>query len=488
VASLGDGTWRGTLNASYVDSGGIWQYEFTKNATAVGRTSFKDSDFEVGLSFYLTNNRFQSAALDQYYPGYPDGDFSVQIPDPSNVDTTKAGIGSLWFEEQLLPGLSQKLTLGYARQDFKIYDGPTANGGLLGTYTAPFNGFTDPDSGLTYNAGQAVPVYQSPFWEQTVENNTEADYNLRYRTDTVSAMLGASYLDQTYDSSASYAGPTFEGDAIRSIYANTSIGWLNNRLHTQLGARLDSYTSWKSNATYSAGAAYDILNELTVYTNYGTSFTQPTLDELYDPLYGNTKVTPENATTLEAGVRGRQLDGRLSEDVTYWHSYVENVIFFDSTLPNPRIPSSIGAPFGEYANGQAERSQGVEFEAAFEIIPHLTLTGNYTRTDAYIDMPPTGWTFMYETARNMGNLGLTWAQAQFDAGANFYMTDHRLDYSYQFYAPGYTRLDLFGRFHVTSHFDLYARVQNALNHDIVEILGYRNPGVYAIGGASLRFD
>jgi vitamin B12 transporter len=488
VEPIDDGTFRFALNGSYVDSDGEYRYEYTKNATVVGRTSFKNSNFEIGASFYLTDNKFQSADLDQYYPGYPGGDFSVQIPDPSNVDQTKAGIGTLWFEQQFTQALSQKLTVGYAGQDFSLIDGQLPNGGLLGTYTAPYNGFTDPDSGLTYNAGQPVAVYQYPFAEKTIQDNTEVDYNLRYRTDSVSALLGATYLEQVFDSSSSGASSTHESEAIRSIYGNTSIGWLNNQLHTELGARLDSYTDWKNKFTYSVGASYDIVKEVTVYANYGTSFTQPTLDQLYDPIYGNKQVTPENASTVEAGMRGRQLDGQLTENLTYWHSYVNNVITLDYSIYNPRIPSSLGPPYGEYVNSEAERSQGVELEAAYEITPQLTLNGNYTRTDAYINQPPTGWTFQTLTARNMGNVGLTWAVQPFDVGTNLYMTDHRRDYTGEFFAPGYARLDLFGRYHVTGHFDLYARVQNVLDHNIVEILGYKNPGVYFIAGASYKFD
>ncbi len=485
---VGDGTWRGTLNGSYVDSGGEWPYEYTRNETLVGRTSFKNRCFEVGVSFYLTDNKFQSAALDEYYPGYPDGDFAVQIADPSNVDQTKAGIGTLWFEQQLAAHLSQKLTIGYAGQDFSVNDGALANGGLLGTYTAPFSGFTDPDSGETYDAGQQVPVYQFPFTEKAIEDNQEADYNLRYQSDRVSALLGATYLGQLYDSSSSDASSTHESEDIRSVYGDASIGWLNDRLHTEFGARLDSYTEWRNKATYSVGATYDLPlpGGLAVYANYGTSFTQPTLDQLYDPLYGNKQITPENADTIEAGVRGRQWGGRLTESATFWHSYVANVVTFDYDVYNPRIPNSLGSPYGEYANSEAERSQGVEVEAAYEITRHLILNGNYTRTDAYIFQPPAGWSYMILNARNMGNLRLTWTQTQFDFGTNLYMTGHRLDYSGRFWAPGYARLDLFGRYHVTRQFDLYARVQNALDHPIVEVIGYKNPGVYFVAGVRYR--
>ena len=66
------------------------------------------------------------------------------------------------------------------------------------------------------------------------------------------------------------------------------------------------------------------------------------------------------------------------------------------------------------------------------------------------------------------------------------MISRRLRWAGDVWAPGYARLDLYGRFHATSHLDLSARVQNALDHDIVEILGYRSPGVYFAAGVRYR--
>lgn len=109
----------------------------------------------------------------------------------------------------------------------------------------------------------------------------------------------------------------------------------------------------------------------------------------------------------EAALRERQLDDRLAESVTYWHSYVVNLISLDYNIYNPRIPSSFGPPYGEYVNSEAERSQGVELEAICKGTPRLTPNGSYTRTDAYINQPPTGRTLIIENASNMGNLGLT---------------------------------------------------------------------------------
>ena len=486
--ALGDGVWRGSLEGSYLRSNGMNEFEFTKNGTVVGRTTYDTGDFELGSSFYLTDNRFQSADLIESIQGAPPPYFAVQIPDPSNLDATKAGIASLWFRQQLTARLSQKLTVGWAGQDLGVRDGPIPNGGLLGTYKAPYNGWTDPNTYLTYGAGQTVQVYQTPYTYKTVNNNREADYNLRYRTRRISALLGATYLGQVYDQSEDYAGSFsggHESEAVRSVYGDTSIGWLGNRLHTEVGARFDSYTAWRSKVTYSVGATYRIIPALSFYTNYGTSFTQPTLDQLYDPLYGNKRLTPENASTIEAGLRGHELDGALTESLTYWHSYVDNVITFDYSIYNPRIVN--GYPYGEYANTEAERSQGVEFEMACRIASHWLLTGNYTHTDAYLDNAGV-WELMIENARNMGNLGLTYTTSRFDVGANLFATDRRLRWAGDFWAPGYARLDFFGRYHVTGRLALFGRVQNALDRRIIEVLGYRNPGVYFVAGANYKFN
>ncbi len=419
---LGDGTWSYSLNGSYSDSAGMVQYEYVKNATLVGRTTYKTGSLEFGLSFFGTDNKFQNADVIESIPGATESNyFSRQIPDPSDVDQTKAGIVSTWAEQQLSQSLSQKLTIGVATQDFSIVNGDTANGGLIGSYTAPYNGWTDPNTYNVYDAGQAVPVYQTAYNYKTVNDNKEADYNLRYRTDDISAVLGATYLGQDYNLGGTY-GSSSESQSTKSVYGDAAVGWLANTLHTEVGARLDSYTEWRNKATYSIGTTYDIVKGISLYANYGTSFTQPTLDQLYNPTYGNKGVTPENGSTIEGGIRAQQLDDQFSETATVWHSYVDNVIYYDYDIYNPLVPGD----YGRYENAEAERSQGLEFEANYKITSSLTLTGNYTYTDAQVTNDIGAWNLAIENARNMGNLGLNYHIARFDVGTNLYMTSHRL--------------------------------------------------------------
>lgn len=479
---VGNGTWSYSLNGSYVDGGGEIKDEYVRNGTLVGRTAYRSDGLEFGLSFYGTYNEFQPAMLVESIPGATQANyFATQIADPSALDRTKAAIASLWAEQQISQALSQKLTVGLATQDYLLDYGVLANGGLLGYYTAPYSGWTDPNTYDVYAAGQQVPVYQTPYIDETVNTNREADYNLRYRTAGVSAVLGATYLGQSYDVSGTYGGQ-HESQSIVSVYGNAALDWLDNTLHTELGARLDSYTVWRDKATYSLGASYDIVKGWSLYTNYGTSFTQPTLDQLYNPTYGNRSLTPENGSTIEGGLRAQQLDGQWAESASLWHSYVDNVVIYDYSIYNPLVAGD----YGRYENVEAERSQGIELESTFKIASHWTLTGNYTYTDAQVTNAAGVWQLMIENARNLGNLGLNYHRARFELGANVFATSHRLRWAGDVWAPGYARLDLYGRLHLASRFDLYARVQNALDEHIIEVLGYRNPGVYFVAGASYR--
>ena len=52
----------------------------------------------------------------------------------------------------------------------------------------------------------------------------------------------------------------------------------------------------------------------------------------------------------------------------------------------------------------------------------------------------------------------------------------------------FARLDFFGRYRASGHLDLYGRVQNALDRRIIEVLGYRNPGVYFVVGANYKLN
>ena len=479
---LGGGTLSYSLNGSYVDSGGVWQYEGYKNATFVGRTTYDYGPIEVGASGYASNNVFHNAYLVEAISGQtPQTYAAFQIPDPSEGDYGQLSIATVWLQDKINDHFSQKLMLGFAEQDFKTDQHDYANGGYIGSYVAPYDGWTDPNTYATYSAGTVVPVYPYNYVYTTAEQNREADYNLHYDGGPVSAVVGATYLWQRYIEGGSF-GAANEKQNDASGYGDIGLNLIGNRLHLEGGARIDSYSAWGTQPTYSVGANFEVVSGLKAYVNYGRSFTAPTLDQLYNPQYGSTTLTPEKARTWEGGFRIDLLDHGLTGSVTYWNSYVNNVITYDYSIPNPRV----NPPFGQYANENAEQSNGVEVEAAYRLTSWLTLNGNYTYTDASTEAGGI-WSPMIENARNMGNIGLTYTAQKFTATVNAYITGPRLRWAGDVSAPGYHRIDLSGRYHLTDRIDLYTRLQDITNEKIIETLGYKNQRFYGIVGASARF-
>src|SRR6185437_1762803 len=124
--------------------------------------------------------------------------FSAQVPDPHQWNKQDLYVGTLWFQQKIDQHFTQKLTLGFADQRYALENGDVANGGYIGSYVAPYDGFMDPDCAGTFNKGQLVPVYQFAMNYTTMERNRQADYNLRYENGPISGIIGGTYLWQDF--------------------------------------------------------------------------------------------------------------------------------------------------------------------------------------------------------------------------------------------------------------------------------------------------
>src|SRR5690606_8681189 len=118
--------------------------------------------------------------------------------------------------------------------------------------------------------------------------------------------------------------------------------------------------------------------QLTLFGNVGTSFRAATLSQLFDPIYGDSSLSPESGVTTEAGLRYSSSDDRFAADVAVWRTEIDDVIFYDYSIPNP---ATFGG-FGRYNNGAEARTSGVEANWRVQLIDHLALEGNYTYTDS----------------------------------------------------------------------------------------------------------
>ncbi len=130
----------------------------------------------------------------------------------------------------------------------------------------------------------------------------------------------------------------------------------------------------------------------------GRGYRAPSLFERfgagYDPVYGysvygDPRLKPERSTGLDAGVDQALLGGRLKVSASYFYTWLQDVINFDTSgLINPATD-----PFGRYIgylNGRGGISRGVESSAAVAVTRTLRVTTAYTYVNAIERTPIVG--------------------------------------------------------------------------------------------------
>ncbi|MBW4485557.1 MAG: TonB-dependent siderophore receptor [Tildeniella torsiva UHER 1998/13D] len=132
---------------------------------------------------------------------------------------------------------------------------------------------------------------------------------------------------------------------------------------------LNDAASSRSDQAWSprVGLVYQPVETVSLYANYSQSFT---------PNFGQTAsgvpLDAESARGFEVGAKAEFLDGNLFATLAYYNITKQNVA---TTDPNN--------PFFTIAAGE-QRSQGIEFDIAGEILPGWNVIANYAYTDARV--------------------------------------------------------------------------------------------------------
>ncbi len=101
-----------------------------------------------------------------------------------------------------------------------------------------------------------------------------------------------------------------------------------------VAARLDDNQQFGSNVTGSLGWGLGLGSGLNLYASAGTGFKAPSFNELYFPGFGNARLDPETASTVEFGLKQSAGWGRWS--LAAFGSEVDDLIAFDSATFLPQ--------------------------------------------------------------------------------------------------------------------------------------------------------
>ena len=122
----------------------------------------------------------------------------------------------------------------------------------------------------------------------------------------------------------------------------------------------DSETSWR------AGAKYTFDSGVSFYGNWGEAYKLPSFFALGNALVGNPDLQPEKADSWDAGAIFERDNLRL--EATYFFNDFEDLVDFDDeTFRN--------------VNRKNVETSGVELQAAWQVLPALSLVAQGTYTD-----------------------------------------------------------------------------------------------------------
>jgi len=243
-------------------------------------------------------------------------------------------------------------------------------------------------------------------------------------------------------------------------------------LQVNAGARLNNHSEYGNHVVYSLNPSYKKdfnFGYLKGLASYGTAYITPSLYQLFDPLYGNKDLQPEENATFEVGAE-IHFNDKATVSVVYFNRKEENFIDF----------VDLGSWVYQYQNvNENFTASGIEFVADYNITKALQLSANATYTKVDEDL-----SLRIPELKVNGLLGYQLCESTF-MSVSYQFTDSRTDSFYnnisymneEVNLKSYNLLDFYVSHNILNNkMTLFANVTNILNEGYQELYGYSTKG------------
>lgn len=293
---------------------------------------------------------------------------------------------------------------------------------------------------------------------------------LRYQgTVSINRMNTLSLGAETEDTTAD--GNDADTDSVFALYEFKPV----ETLTLTGGLRYDDDSRYGSETTARVAAAWNPTEQITLRSSWGEGFKAPSIFQttyictfcgLSAP---NANLQPETSEAFDVGVEWRSSDQRTQAGITYFDQDTENLIDFSFTAG--------------YDNIAEVKSQGVEIFASYALTDWLSVGGNYT----YIDADDGAGNTLSRLPEHSGNVSLSIKPDGPFSGAVIVRYNGEEANTDGTTLDNWTRVDLTGRYDLNDRVELFGRVENLLDEDYQQILGYGTPGLSGSMGLRLRY-
>lgn len=260
---------------------------------------------------------------------------------------------------------------------------------------------------------------------------------------------------------------------ITGVYLQDRYSW-NDRFIVAASVREDHHDTFGSKSTYRIAPLVDIKESGTkLKATYGTGFKAPSLFQLYSS-YGSEDLRPVLNESFDVGVSQELFSKALVLDVAYFGNDYKDMISYDYAT-------------SKYGNVSKANTKGVEVMAHLQASDSVTfgLSYTYTKTEdkdtgeALLRIPEDRASFSatYRAGKLTGNISLLYVGDRSDY--DFIISDNAT-------LASYFLVDVAGSYDCTESIQIFAHIDNLLDEDYEEVLGYGTPGIGAYAGVKIE--
>lgn len=335
------------------------------------------------------------------------------------------------------------------------------------------------------NFGGDAPLNRSDATRLKIEGQVNRRFDLGRLDNRLTLALARK--DEVFKArDAQYFGATNQ----RRYRANSALvgEWrarLEDRAAFGIAVRHDVFNRFADATTVRADGSLSLGLGLRTHASYGKGIAQPTFYDLYGyfpgSFAGNPALRPERSTGYEAGL-GWSRDG-MALKATWFQSRLNDEIV-DVWDPETYLSSTANA------TGKSKR-RGVELSGETRLGDAITVDASYTWLKASEQRVDGGALAKeWRRPRHSAALRITGQWDRLTLGASAAWVGKRRDMDFDSYQmvtlDDYLLATLQIGWKLTERIEAYGRVENALDADYQDVVGYRTPGRTGYAGLRLR--
>jgi len=236
-----------------------------------------------------------------------------------------------------------------------------------------------------------------------------------------------------------------------------------------------------------------VLSGTRLRFSYATGIKEPRFEEVLPSppfVLGSPNLKAEENRAFEAGLEQGFLGGRYSLSAVYFNNHFRNQIDFQTLDPTTFA--------GQYVNINRAMAHGAEVELKGRLSSRVTVNGGYTYASTQILEAPFAFDAFHAKGapllrrpKHSGSLLVNYLGTRWGASVGGSFVGRRPDSDFLGFgidhAPGYARVDLGGWYAIHPQVTAYANIENALDKQYEEVVGYPALGINFRAGLRFRF-